>query len=201
MLATAVLERPFDWEDHLCHLCMAYNSSVQATTGYTPFYLMLYRQARMPIDVVYGPTPLQTSIPYVSMQQRCKEVWQHTNEYGSKWISIKHDRQKEKYDRRVHGNPFEKGELVWFYSPATPRDQCRKFHQPWSGPYIVIHMFSDVTYCIQMYEHNRKLLWYTLIGLSSAHAPNMHMPDKVCSYSAQQKKNNSPPKTPGQIFN
>ena len=40
MLATAVLERPFNWEDHSCHLCMAYNSSIQVTTQYTSFYLI-----------------------------------------------------------------------------------------------------------------------------------------------------------------
>ena len=63
MLATAVQERPFKWEEYLRRLCMAYNTSVHPTTGYTPFYLMFGRQARMPIDILYGtPTP-QVSSP------------------------------------------------------------------------------------------------------------------------------------------
>ena len=53
MLATAASENPFDWEEHLRPLCMAYNTSVQSTTGFTPFSLMFGRQARMPIDVMY----------------------------------------------------------------------------------------------------------------------------------------------------
>ena len=54
MLSTITQERPFNWEDHLHHLCMAYNTSVQPTTGYTPFYLMFGWKARMPINVMYG---------------------------------------------------------------------------------------------------------------------------------------------------
>ena len=59
-------------------------------------------------------------------------------------MDLKLDRQ-EIYDRRVHGNPIEKGELVWLYSSATPQGECRKLHQPWSGPYKIIHKLYDVT--------------------------------------------------------
>ena len=62
MLATAVKDHPFNWEEHLQRLCMAYNSSVNPTTGYSPFYLMYGRQVKMPIDIMYGtPTPQPTS--------------------------------------------------------------------------------------------------------------------------------------------
>ena len=51
MLAKAVKEHPFDWEDHLQRLCL---TSVNQTTGYSPFYLMFGRQVRMPVDLMYG---------------------------------------------------------------------------------------------------------------------------------------------------
>ena len=66
------------------------------------------------------------------------------------------DWQKEIYDRRVHGKPFEPGELVWLYCPATSRGQCRKFHWPWMGPYWIIHKLSDVTYRIQNVRAHQK---------------------------------------------
>ena len=54
MLATCVGEDPEDWEEYVSKACMAYNTSVNATTGYTPFYLMFGRQARIPVDLMYG---------------------------------------------------------------------------------------------------------------------------------------------------
>ena len=39
MLATIAERKPFEWEDHLRSLCMAY-SSVHPTTSFSPFFLM-----------------------------------------------------------------------------------------------------------------------------------------------------------------
>ena len=53
MLATTSHKHPLDWEEHIRKVCMAYNTSVQATTGYSPFYLMFGRNARLPIDIMF----------------------------------------------------------------------------------------------------------------------------------------------------
>ena len=50
--ATTAREHPFDWEEHHQKVCMAYNTSEQATTGYTPFFLMFGRQAKLPVDLM-----------------------------------------------------------------------------------------------------------------------------------------------------
>ena len=82
--------------------------------------------------------------------------------------------------------------------PATPQGQCKKLHQLWSGPYKIIHKLSDVTYCIQNVRAHWKRIVVHFDRLKWC-PPNMRMPDKVHSESTQQK-NNSPPKTLGQIF-
>ena len=38
MLATTAEKHPFDWESQLRPLCLAYNTSVHPTTGYSPFF-------------------------------------------------------------------------------------------------------------------------------------------------------------------
>ena len=56
MLATCAKDHPFEWEDYIHKVCMTYNSSIQSSIGYKPFYFMFGRQARLPIDVLYGTT-------------------------------------------------------------------------------------------------------------------------------------------------
>ena len=38
MLATCTQDHPATWEDHLRRVCMAYNTSMHPTTGYSPFF-------------------------------------------------------------------------------------------------------------------------------------------------------------------
>ena len=148
MLATTVGDHPREWERHLSKLCMAYNTSVHSSTGFTPFYLMFGRQAKLPIDIVYGnPFPESISIgQYVtdlrkSFQEAYQNVRARTNAVTQ--------RQKELYDRKAHGDMFEAGDLVWLHNPAVPRGRSRKLHCPWTGPFTVVKRLSDVVYRIQ----------------------------------------------------
>ena len=79
MLATALEGHHFDWDKQLKMACFAYNTSVHATDGYTPFYLMHGYETRLPADVVYGSAP-QKSTSYndyvVHMHQRIKTAFE-----------------------------------------------------------------------------------------------------------------------------
>ena len=57
MLATCTEDHPGDWEQHIRKVCLAYNVSVHPSTGFLPFYLMFGRQAKLPIDLIYGTGP------------------------------------------------------------------------------------------------------------------------------------------------
>ncbi len=122
MLSTAATEHPFDWEAHLRHLCMAYNSSRHTTTGYSPFYLMYGHQVRMPIDLLYGtPSHPETSPSEYATELQKKLESAYHRVRATMGQSL--DRQKQFYDRKVHGKPYQVGDLVWLHSPAVPRGQ------------------------------------------------------------------------------
>ena len=42
---------------------MVYNTSVHPTTGFTPFYLMFGRQAKLPVELMYGTPETKTMPP------------------------------------------------------------------------------------------------------------------------------------------
>ena len=44
-----------DWDRCLSKVCLAYNSSVQCSTGNSPFYLMHGREACLLIDIIHDP--------------------------------------------------------------------------------------------------------------------------------------------------
>ena len=68
MLATTIKDHQGSWEDHIHATCMAYNTSIQQTTGYTPFFLMFARQPRNPVDLMFNPDALDTVLfPIISM--------------------------------------------------------------------------------------------------------------------------------------
>ena len=156
MLAICAKDHPNQWEDELCKVCLAYNTSVHPTTGYSPFLLVYGREARLPIDVIFGwshdishPSP---SHFLIKLKSSLSEAYDNVRAR----MKTQQEKQKEIYDEKVHGPPFNKGDLVWLYTPVLHQGFSRKLNHPWSGPFRVIERIADVTYRIQHLRNRRK---------------------------------------------
>ena len=97
MLSTCCQDHPFTWERQLPNMCMAYNTSIQCSTGFTPFYFMFGREACLPVDLMYGlcPDEPQTPITYAShLQESLQQAYTKVRES----LHTAHNRQKDNYD-------------------------------------------------------------------------------------------------------
>lgn len=53
MLGTLGQEKRRQWSQHIGHVVHGYNSTKSDTTGFSPYYLMFGRDARLPVDVCF----------------------------------------------------------------------------------------------------------------------------------------------------
>ena len=86
MISTTINDHPFDWEEALPKVCLAYNTSVHATTRYSPFFLMYGREARLPVDIMYGTQSpvLSTVDDYAQSLESCYKTLMR--EYVFTWL-------------------------------------------------------------------------------------------------------------------
>ena len=150
MLSISTAEHERDWDLHLPAVMLAYRSSVQETTGATPFSLMFGREVCLPVDIMFGtpptyPPPTSPSEYAHKLRERLHQAYHFVREHAG----AQQRRQKYLCDRRAGGLPFNIGDRVWLHCPAVPRGRSCKFHQPWQGPFVVLKTLSDVTYRIQ----------------------------------------------------
>ena len=198
MLATAVSDRPFDWEDYLRPLCLAYNTSVHATTGSTPYFLMFGRQVNMPLDIVYGTavgTPVSPSEYARDLRKRLEDAYCQVRTHTGQQQEV----QKQFYNQRVHGSQFAVGDRVFLNSPATPNGQARKFHCPWVGPFRIKKRLSDAVYRIQSTRPPKKKLIVHFNRLKPC-PPNLRLDEVEATTTPDnpdQSRTVTPPPPPG----
>ena len=156
MLSVIAKDRGQDWDLQLPLVMMAYRTSVQESTKATPFSLMFGREARLPIDVMFGTPPdvvvTSPSQYALDLRDRLETAYHHTRSH----LLLQQRRQKLLYDQRATGAAYKVNDLVWLYNPAVPRGHSRKLHRPWQGPYEVVKIISSVLYRIRLVKAPRR---------------------------------------------
>ena len=126
---------------------------------------MFGQQVCMPIDILYGsPLPHTTTVPqYVA--DLCSSLRTAYDHVGKR-MAHRLDRQKELYDKKAHGKPFEPGDLVWLHTPhvANPRSCIACGLVPielYPNSLMLCTAFNTCRY-------DGSALWYTSTGSSPA---------------------------------
>ena len=113
MVSMAVQQDEHGWDLLLPLVMLAYRTSVQETTGTTPFSLMFGHESRLPEDIMFGiPADEYTSPEQYShiLVERVKRGCQLVRDHAEK----KQRQQKDMFDRKVKGHPYHVNELVFY---------------------------------------------------------------------------------------
>ena len=113
MLATCSKEHPFNWEQHIRKACMAYNTSIHPSTGFTPFYLMFGRQARLPVDTMFGTSKPESQSPN-EYAATLKKQLTSAFDLAREQMGRQHMRQKEYYDKKYMETHTREGTLCGY---------------------------------------------------------------------------------------
>ena len=101
------------WKNHLPKLAFAYNSCVQKTTGFSPFFLMFGRESKLPVDTMFG---LDEGDVKRKSHRQFVDDWKTAMEQAyalaNENIANAADYNKMQYDRKVHGAELQVGDQV-----------------------------------------------------------------------------------------
>ena len=143
-------ECPKQWDRYLPAVLFAYRSSVQESTGFTPFELLFGRKIRGPMDILRAywtkePDDEETKTVYryvVDLEQRLEE----TCKLAQEELLKSRETQKMYYDRKARPKSLKIGSKVLLLLPLKKN----KLLLQWKGPYKVVEKMSKVNYKIQV---------------------------------------------------
>lgn len=113
MLGTLSREKKSQWSQHVGYLVHAYNSTKCDATGYSPYFLLFGREARLPVDLCFGTSPDgQNDVCHARYVAKLKEDLQRAYKLASEVSDKTHLRNKKAYDKRVICQLLDIGDRV-----------------------------------------------------------------------------------------
>ncbi|KAI7814030.1 hypothetical protein IRJ41_006648 [Triplophysa rosa] len=144
MLGTLEAAEKHKWSQHISGLVHAYNCTKNEATGYSPYFLLFGREARLPIDVRFG-TVLEgeNARTYQKYVETLKTDLQKAYQLASENALKNHQRNKHRYDKKVTCQGVEPGDRVLIRNLAFSGKH--KLEDKWnSSPFVVLEKLAHL---------------------------------------------------------
>ncbi|UYV64716.1 hypothetical protein LAZ67_3001742, partial [Cordylochernes scorpioides] len=148
MLSMYVNTDQKNWDKILPFITHAYNTTIQETTGYSPFFLMFGREPTSLLD----DRNISVDIDKDDYDEYIKHHLDKINRTRKLVINntIKtQERMKKNYDKKHMERSYEPGELVAVWTPIRKIGKCEKLLRKYFGPYRILKKLSNVNYLIE----------------------------------------------------
>ena len=149
MIKTYINEDHDNWDELLDGLAFAYNTSVHATTKYTPFELMFGRMPKIPADLIMERPELEFPITPGEHVNKIKNsligAFKAVRENTESRMEI----AKIYHDRINIVAKFKPGDRVWAKKFKGEPGDCKKFVNKWKGPFTVDTILNGIDYVLK----------------------------------------------------
>lgn len=149
-----------DWDRHLPLVLWSYRTAVQESSRCTPAALMLGRELRTPVDLVFGapPEPEIAGGAELDYYRRLTDRLRVVHEYTRQAQASSGVRQKRAYDTHCRGQAFAVGDKVWVYCPTRTKGVSPKLRSHWRGPAEIVGQITEVVYRVRMPGRGRMVV-------------------------------------------
>ena len=131
------------WSEHLPEMLSAYNGTLSAVTGYSPYFLLFGRKSRMPVDCLFptlcdSPNQAKMEVSVAAMQKRLKEAFTVARHLTSQEAAS----QRRYYDCKAGAVALQPGDVVMVCTDGFVGK--RKVKDQWEdGGFIVESQLED----------------------------------------------------------
>ena len=113
MLGTLEGEKKETWSRYISALVHAYNCTKHDSTGFSPYFLMFGREARLPLDLRFGVSPDDfTNTDHVKYVKGLRDQLTRAYQLASAASAKSAHANKRRHDVRLHGNDLQSGDRV-----------------------------------------------------------------------------------------
>ncbi|UYV64486.1 hypothetical protein LAZ67_3000928, partial [Cordylochernes scorpioides] len=137
-----------NWDEILPFITHAYNTTIQETTGYSPFFLLFGREPMSLLDDENIPTDSNMD-DYDEYIENYLDKIARTRQVVINNTEKTQERMKRNYDKKHNEKIYEPGHLVAVWTPVRKIGKCEKLLRKYFGPYQILKKLSNVNYLIE----------------------------------------------------
>nr|CAB3263343.1 uncharacterized protein LOC108950853 [Phallusia mammillata] len=160
MLRNYVQRDPKRWDEALSAVVASYNASRHESTGLSPHFLLTGHQLRLPADLI-SSRPTRATQPFVHLEALRSRLLL-AEEVARETLEVQRQQMEQRYNKKIYGAPLREGDIVLLENTVVAKDGCRKFLQPYKGPFKIVatqgtvnHVIQDEQGAIQTVHYNR----------------------------------------------
>ena len=146
------LQGEVNWPDFLGVIAMSYRSTIATSSHeYSPFYLMHGQDMRLAVDVdlIKPKVNSKTADEYI---EKLKPKLDLARQMATENLKETRAEMKQQHDRNVQIPKYKPGDKVWLHFPNKYKQNSKKLHIKWRGPYLIIRRVGLSNYILMNCE-------------------------------------------------